>query len=273
MPKIRINNLDHYYEQTAGDPPLVLIHGAFADVSMWDPQWQFFANKHQLLRYDLRGHGRTGPSTLQQYTIDTFADDLATLLESLAFHRPVICGQSFGGVVAQALAVHHPGSLRGLILSSSMVAIDLTLMDKLLCNVIFPKWAMLLAIRLLTVKRYVLFSLWLGRLTKGKQFLSNDPARQDYLQQCMLDMESHEYLKIWSALYNFHLLPLERITCPTLVLNGELEPKGMFAHSQTILRLVPQANAEIIPAVHHASNMDNPQAFNRAIQAFLDSID
>lgn len=272
MPKIRISNLDHYYEQTGAGSPLVLIHGAFADASMWDPQWQFFANKYQLLRYDLRGHGRTGPSALQQYTIDTFADDLVILLESLDIRQPVICGQSFGGIVAQALAVRHPGSLRALILSSSMVAIDLTPMDKLLCNVIFPKWAMLLAIRLLTVRRYVRFSLWLGRLTKGKQFLSKDPARQDYLQQCMLHMESHEYLKIWSALYNFHRLPLERITCPTLVLNGELEPKGMFAHSQTIRRLIPQANAEIIPAVHHASNMDNPQAFNRAMQSFLDSI-
>jgi non-heme chloroperoxidase len=145
-------------------------------------------------------------------------------------------------------------------------------MDKLLCKVIFPKWAMLLTARMLTVNNFIRFSLWLGRLTKGKHFLSDDPAKQDYLQQCMLQIESYEYLKIWSALYNFHMLPLERITCPTLALNGEHETKGMFAHSQAILRLIPQATAEIITTAHHASNMDNPQAFNRTVQRFLDRL-
>jgi 3-oxoadipate enol-lactonase len=272
MPKIRINDLDHYYEQTGEGLPLVLIHGAFGDLRTWDPQWQFFSNDYQLLRYDLRGHGKTGPSSLDYYTIATFADDLATLLDQLDIHQPVICGQSFGGIVAQALAVQNRCQLKGLILTGSMVAIDLTPMDKLLCKVIFPKWAMLLTIRILNARNFTRLSLWLARMTKGKHFLGNDPATEAYLKQCMYHMESHEYLKIWDALYDFHLLSLENITCPTLVLNGEHAPEGMFAHRNAILRLIPNAKAELIPAAYHAANMDNPPAFNQAVQAFLGCI-
>ncbi len=272
MPKILVNSLDHYYEQTGEGPALVLIHGAFGDLHTWDAQWQFFAGRCRLLRYDLRGHGRTGPSDLQHYTVGTFADDLAGLLDKLDIRYPVICGQSFGGIVAQALAARNCMPLRGLILASSMVAIDLTPMDKLLCKVIFPRWAMLLTIRMLNARNFTRFSLWLGRLTKGKHFLGTDPATEAYLKQCMYQMDSDEFLKIWDALYGFHLLPLGNITCPTLTLNGEFEPKGMFSHTHAILHLVPHARAELVQTSHHASNMDNPPAFNQAVLAFLDSI-
>jgi non-heme chloroperoxidase len=272
MPKIRINNLDHYYEQTGEGPALLFIHGAFGDLSTWDPQWEFFAHDYHLLRYDLRGHGQTGPSDLENYTVETFADDLAALLDQLDIHQPVICGQSFGGIVTQTLAVQNRYQLKGLILASSMVAIDLTPMDKLLCNVLFPKWAMLLTIRMLNARNYTHFSLWLGKLTKGKHFLGDDPTTEAYLKQCMYHMESHEYQKIWSALYGFHLPPLENIACPTLILNGEHEPQGMFAHTRASLLLIPNAKAVLIPTSHHASNMDNPPAFNQAVQAFLQSI-
>jgi pimeloyl-ACP methyl ester carboxylesterase len=272
MPKIPVNTLDHYYEQIGEGPPLVFIHGAFGDLRTWDAQWQYFASRYRLLRYDLRGHGKTGPSKQDHYTIDTFADDLATMLDQLDIQQPVICGQSFGGIVAQALAVQNRCQLAGLVLVGSMVAIDLTLSDKLLCNVLFPKWIMLLTIRTLSARNFTRFSLWLAYLTKGKHFLGNDPATEAYLKQCMFHMENREYLKIWDALYDFHLLPLENISCPTLVLNGEHEPKSMIAHTRAILRLTSHAKAELIPASHHASNMDNPPAFNQAVQAFLDSI-
>lgn len=76
MPKIRINCLDHYYEQTDEGPSLVFVHGAFVDARIWEPQWKYFSSKYWLLRYDLRGHGRTGASDLYRYSMATFADDL-----------------------------------------------------------------------------------------------------------------------------------------------------------------------------------------------------
>jgi pimeloyl-ACP methyl ester carboxylesterase len=272
MPKVHVNGLDHYYEQTGEGTPLVFVHGAFGDSRLWEPQWTYFSTKYRLLRYDLRGHGKTGVSAMAHYSIQTFADDLASLLDALEIRSPVICGLSWGGSIAQAFAVRSPERPQALIMAGSSVAIDLTLVDKLLCNVLFPKWAMLLAIRSLSVDKFVRFSLWLGRVTQGKHWLSRDESFSRYLAECMLQVESREYLKLWEAMYGFHLLPLERITCPTLVLNGDHESKGTLRHAQEILRRVPHAEARMIPAAYHASNIENPDAFNRFVEDFIPRI-
>jgi pimeloyl-ACP methyl ester carboxylesterase len=269
MPQKEVNGLLHYYEQIGEGTPLVFIHGAFADSQIWEPQWHYFSSQYRLVRYDLRGHGKTGISTLDRYSMNTFADDLKSLLDSLEFVSPVLCGLSWGGSIAQAFAVRNPKRVRALVLAGSSVSIRLTLIDKLLCDVLFPKWAMLFTIRMLSVENFTRFSLWLARLTRGKQWPSQNQANREYLEDCMLAMNSNEYVKIWEAIYGFNLLPLENITCPTLVLNGEYEPKSTFRHAKEILRRVPQAVAKVVPKVSHAMNIDNPKMFNHHLEEFL----
>lgn len=270
MPHIRINNLDHYYEQTGQGPALVLIHGAFADARIWDPQWEYFSTKYRVLRYDLRGHGRTGASNLAHYTMATYADDLCALLDALDFRSPILCGLSWGGSIVQAFAIRNPQRPKAIILASAAVSIDLTLLDKLLCYVLFPRWMMSLTIRTMSVEKFTRFSFRLARLTRGKHWLSRDENAQAYLEQCMLRMESSEYLKIWNAMYRFHSVPLNKITCPTLILNGEFEPKNTFRHTKEILRRVPQAISRVVPCASHAMNLDQPETFNKFVDAFLD---
>ncbi len=258
-----------YYEQAGAGNSLVFVHGAFADGRIWDPQWKYFSPNYRLLRYDLRGHGRTGPTQLDRYSIFTFADDLKLLLDSLEIVSPIVCGLSWGGSIAQAFAVKYPGRLKGLVLAGSAVAIDLTLVDKFLCKVLFPKWLMMLTIKTMSVKKFTYFSLWLARLTRGRHWLGRDEATTTYLQQCMLQMDGSEYLKVWEAIYSFSLLPLERITCPTLVINGEHEPKGTYKHTEVLIKRVHRAEAEIIPGSNHGMNLENPQEFNEHLERFI----
>jgi pimeloyl-ACP methyl ester carboxylesterase len=269
MPKIHINGSEHYYEQTGDGSSLVFIHGAFADSDIWEPQWQYFSTRHRLLRYDLRGHGKTGASDLSSYSMETFARDLSSLLEALDIRLPVICGLSWGGSIAQAFAVRNPERLKALVLVSSAVSIRLTIVEKLLCDVLFPRWAMELTIKTMKVEGFTRFSFFLARLTRGRDWLSHDRAAYEYLEQCMLRMNQSEYLKIWKAIYGFNILPLEKITCPTLILNGELEPKNAFDHTKEILRRVPQAKAEVIPAARHAMNLEQPGIFNEFVEKFV----
>jgi pimeloyl-ACP methyl ester carboxylesterase len=269
MPSIPINNLDHYYEETGYGPPLVFVHGAFADARIWEPQWKHFSTRYRLVRYDLRGHGRTGASEMAQYSVATYADDLVALLDALEIHSPILCGLSWGGSIVQAFAVRSPGRPKALILAGTAVSIDLTLLDKLLSNVLFPRWMMSLTIRMMSVENFTRFSFRLARLTRGKHWLSRDENAQAYLEQCMLRMDSSEYLKIWNAIYGFHSLPLEKISCPTLVLNGEYEPKNTFRHSDEILRRVPHANSRVIPGASHAMNFEQAETFNNFVYAFL----
>jgi pimeloyl-ACP methyl ester carboxylesterase len=272
MPKIHINGSEHYYEQTGEGFSLVFIHGAFGDTREWDPQWNYFASNYRLLRYDLRGHGRTGASDLDRYTMETYSDDLTCILDELKIDRAVICGHSWGGGIAQVFAVNNPGRLKGLVLAGSTAAMSVTTSEKLLRYVLFPRPAMMLAIRSMSVEQFVRFSFWLAGLTLGKNWLNKDENTLELVRQSMLQVEHSEYLKIWGAIYGFDLQPLDRITCPTMVINGERDTKMVFRHTAEILRRIPQAESHVIPAAYHIMTLEQPEAFNEVLAHFLHQV-
>ena len=127
---IEINQSNIYYERSGSGTPLIFIHGAFANSSMWDPQWEYFQNRFQVIRYDLRGHGKTGRSGLNSYQMDTFVDDLAAFLDALEISSAILCGVSFGGSIAQGYASRYPEKVKGLVLAGSMVSMSLTFSEK-----------------------------------------------------------------------------------------------------------------------------------------------
>lgn len=271
MPKLFCNGLNHYYELSGEGPPLVFIHGAFGDNRLWDPQWEYFVSKYRVLRYDLRGHGKTGASELDRYTMVTYAHDLASIMDTLKIDSAIVCGLSWGGGIAQTFAVRYPQRIQGLVLAGSTATMSLTLGEKVLRYVLFPKWAMLLTIRALSVDRFVRFSFWLAGLTLGKDWLNTDEHTLELIRQSMLQIDSNEYLKIWGAIYGFDLQQLETIRCPTLVLTGERDTKMVMRHANEIVERVPGAEKRVIPAAYHAMTLEQPQAFNRAMEEFLAS--
>jgi pimeloyl-ACP methyl ester carboxylesterase len=269
VPVARIEDTQTYYEVSGDGPPLVLLHGAFVDGRMWDPQFEHFANRYRVVRYDLRGHGRTGPSDRESYSIELFADDLKALLDLLGIERATVCGLSLGGMVGQSFAVKYPGALDALVLSDTAVSVSLTWTDRLQRYVLAPKWAMLLAIRLMSVRRFVEFSFWLSRVMRSEDWFGRDPAVRSYVEGAMLNLSTEEYLKIYDAIYDFGLLDLARIEAPTLILNGEHESKSTFRHAREMERLIPDTETKIIPRAGHVSNMENPEAFNAAVEDFV----
>jgi non-heme chloroperoxidase len=269
MTTISVNGKDHFYEELGSGDPLVLIHGAFVDSQLWDPQFAHFSKRYRAIRYDLRGHGQTGPSDVSTYSIDGFADDLEVLINKLGLEQPIVCGMSLGGMIAQAYAVRSMTNLKSLILADTAVSVSLTLADKLQRYVLFPKWAMKLTIRSLSARNFTRFSFWLARVTRSGDWFGQDETTAEYVRSRMLKMSDSEYLKIYDAIYGFDLQPLEQIRAPTLVLNGQFESKAVFRHTEELLRRVPHAESSIVPGAGHTSNMENPEDFNRLVADFL----
>ena len=202
----------------------------------------------------------------------TYADDLACLMDVLKIDAAVVCGLSWGGAIAQAFAVRYPERLHGLVLAGATAAMSISPGEKLLRYVFFPRPAMLLTIRWLGVERFVDFSLWLAGLTLGRHWLNRDERTLEVIRKCMLQIERSEYLKIWDAIYGFDLQPLETIACPTLVLTGERDTRMVLRHASVILQRVPGAKGRSLPAAYHAMTLEQPQAFNGALEAFLSSL-
>jgi proline iminopeptidase len=101
-------------------PTLLLLHGGPGyDHSGFKPAFSRLADIAQIVYYDHRGHGRSDRRPREEWTLDTFADDVVRLCDALGIVRPIVLGQSFGGFVAQRYIERHPAHASKVILSST----------------------------------------------------------------------------------------------------------------------------------------------------------
>ena len=92
-----------YYEAAGTGEPLVFVHGFTLDARMWDDQWEGFSDRYRVVRYDVRGFGRSDlPSGLHGHHTD-----LRAVIDHLGLVRPHLVGLSMGGHRAQ-LRHHSP---------------------------------------------------------------------------------------------------------------------------------------------------------------------
>jgi len=101
-----VNGTTLHYESAGSGEAVVFIHGGFADLRQWDDQLAPFAKAHRVIRYDLRGYGKSSlPDTGVTYS---HHEDLKALLDFLGIPQAHVCGQSFGSAVAADFVVAHP---------------------------------------------------------------------------------------------------------------------------------------------------------------------
>jgi len=268
MPTIRTNDIETYYERHGSGHPIVCVHGGWVDHRMWAPQVDALSDEYELIVYDVRGHGRTGPSAERRYTIELFAADLKALVDGLGLEQPIVCGLSLGGMVAQAYAARYSEDLRALVLADTAVSSALTLRDKLTVLLI-PGWSMRATVRLLGPKRYVDVAFWLAERLRGADWFGRDEKVRSYVRETMAAFDTAEYNKVFRAIYGFRRVDLAAISVPTLVLNGEYESRSVFDHAAHVERSIPDARSAVVPGAGHTSNMEAPTAFNRELTDFL----
>jgi pimeloyl-ACP methyl ester carboxylesterase len=108
-----------HYRRLGSGAPVVLIHGVGADLEMWEPVAERLAPLHDVVRYDMLGHGASakppGP-----YGLDDFVDQLQRLADKLDLSKFVLAGFSMGGLVAQAFALAAPARIERLVLLNTV---------------------------------------------------------------------------------------------------------------------------------------------------------
>lgn len=110
-----VNGTQLYYEMAGSGRPLVLIHGFTLDTRMWDDQFETFARRYQVIRYDARGFGRSAVPAGESYAP---ADDLRALMSFLGVEHACVVGLSMGGGIAIDFALSYPEA------SDALVAVD-----------------------------------------------------------------------------------------------------------------------------------------------------
>jgi pimeloyl-ACP methyl ester carboxylesterase len=137
VPYATRNGVHLFYSDTgSGDPPLLFVHGWCCDSTHWRSTVPAFRRKHRIVTVDLRGHGRSDKPK-QDYTMDSFAEDLEWLMGQLDLRKPIVIGHSMGGIVALRLAGRHKRTLSGAVMIDSPAFPKFTREGRLQLSAIF----------------------------------------------------------------------------------------------------------------------------------------
>lgn len=116
MPFVDVGNIQIYYERQGSGLPLLFIGGTGGDLRR--PETRFagpLESRFDVLTFDQRGMGRSSRPDVP-YSMGSYADDAAGLMTALGWDCALVAGVSFGGMVAQELALRHPHRVRRLVL-------------------------------------------------------------------------------------------------------------------------------------------------------------
>jgi len=122
-PGSRFMNIDgvrlHYRDEGRADGPVVLlIHANFGNLIGWDPWVAALGDRYRVLRFDLTGHGLTGPDPGNDYSLERTIELTRRFVDALGVQRLVIGGTSLGGTVAIHYTAQNPERVDGLVLLS-----------------------------------------------------------------------------------------------------------------------------------------------------------
>jgi len=122
MPKIKVNDINIYYEEMGSGEPLVFIPGLSGTTKLWYKQFPYFSKYYRVISLDNRGAGETDKPE-SAYSMELFSKDLAGLLDALNINEKIyLVGVSMGGIIAQAFIHEYPDRVKKLGLVCTGVA-------------------------------------------------------------------------------------------------------------------------------------------------------
>jgi 3-oxoadipate enol-lactonase len=258
--KISANGISINYrvEGPAGAPIVTLSHALAANLSMWDPQVSALASRYRVLRYDTRGHGGTGAPE-GPYSVELLAEDARAFLQALGIQRTFFMGLSMGSMIGQMLALTWPEMLQGLILceSSSRTTPEM--------KSVWDERIRLAQTQGMEAHAEPTIDRWFTPPFREKRRDVVDPVRA-----MIRATDPTGYVGCIHAIKGLDLMDrLAAIQVPTLIMVGEEDPASPVASSRAIHERIQGSELVILKSAAHLSNMEQPEAFNRAVTSFL----
>ncbi len=243
---------------------MILIHGSLLDRTLWDPQVMAFAQHHQVIRYDARGHGAS-QSGVAPYSHER---DLLGLFEHLQIERGILIGLSMGARIALQFCLTWPERVQALVIASSG-------MDRFVYSLEIHACRTTMAEALARNDTDAAIEAFLDLWVVGPQ-----RSRDRFSPQVLESVRTMAHRALAHPSLDGCELPFEPpirtrlglIDVPTLVINGEFDLPDMHAIANLLATHIPNVDRRLIADAGHLVNLEQPLRFNEAVLTFLEQL-
>jgi len=252
MPHLDRDGVDLYYEvhgpSGGSRHPLLLTHGYSATSEMWAPNLAALSADRQLITWDIRGHGRSdSPTDPAMYSEALSVWDMTALLDRVGAATAIVGGLSLGGYLSLAFHLQHPERVAALVLCDTGPGYRRD-EPRAEWNAMATRWA--------------------DEFDKegfGALAGSAEVRAAHHRSAAGLAMAARGILTQHDSGV---IESLPTIAVPTLVLVGA-DDKPFLPAAEVMAAKIPGATKVILASAGHAANIDRPEAFDRAVLAFL----
>jgi pimeloyl-ACP methyl ester carboxylesterase len=252
MPKLNRDGVQIYYEVHGEGPVILLSHGYSSSSGMWKGQVEALSKDHKLVIWDMRGHGDSDyPADQGAYTEEATVADMAALLDAVGAKSAIVGGLSLGGYMSLAFNRVHPDRVSALLIIDTGPGYR--------NDEAREGW------NRTSIARAERFE------KEGLGMLANASAEVRAVRHRSADGLAKAARGMLTQRDAGVMNSLATIAVPAVVVVGA-DDTPFLAASDYMAAKIPGAKKVVIPDAGHASNIDQPEAFNRAIVAFLDEL-
>jgi pimeloyl-ACP methyl ester carboxylesterase len=249
-------------------PTLILLHGGPGyDHSGFKPLFSRLADLAQIVYVDHRGHGRSDRRSPEEWTLDTFADDVVRLCDALGIVKPIVLGQSFGGFVAQRYLARYPAHPAKAVLSSTSHHMGLARKLAMFEKLGGPE------------ARAVAEAFWTepnaqtwGAYNRVCMGLYNTTPQGGSARRRIVFNTDILFASAGGEQRTMDLRPgLARVQCPVLVMAGDADPVTPIEDAQEIVAALPPqwVQFERFANVGHGAWRDDPERAFAVLRRFI----
>ena len=272
MPTAQVNGVSLFYEEVGEGTPLVFVHEFAGEARSWHLQVRFFARRYRTIAYNARGYPPSDvPEDPEAYSQDQAADDIRGLLDALGIRKAHVCGLSMGGYATLHFGLRYPERALSLVVAGAGYGSVPGEREKFRQDVEE------------TARRFERDGMKAVAefYTKGPtrvQFKDKDPAgwQEFYDMFCAQSAKGHALTMRGVQMSRPSVYELEaameRMTVPTLIVTGD-EDEPCLEPALFMKRKIRSSGLVVMPKAGHTVNLEDPDAFNRAVLDFLTAVD
>lgn len=260
-----INGAKISYEVAGEGQPFLMVHAGITNKSMWDDQFDYFAQTYRVVRYDMRGFGQSLPlaGDYQRH------QDIRALLDFLKIDHAYLMGCSMGGGACMNFALDYPDRADALIMVGSAPV-----------GYAYDEWtpspldeAMEAAYQKGDLERVNELAMQIFVDGKGRTPDQINPAlRKKVYDMNIIALRNEKLMGKDVSPSTSAAQRIGELHLPTLIIIGDLDEEYISRAADFMAANIPGGRKIVMPGTAHLPNMEFPKAFNTHVQAFLDSL-